>query len=233
MGMLETRLLDFERVILVSANEEYLPGGQFDITLMPYEMRLNYKLPMKKDKAAIYAYHFYSLIQRTKQVDIIYNTVIEGNKGSEMSRFVKQLIHELPKYSNSNVIEENNIAINPDLDKQNHSIEVEKSPGVMKLLKQKARSGFAATTLNKYRLCPLQYYLEEILNLGSHAVVVLGKDGLEDSKVVLTHFVHDLIEGVKEVVVSGVLGDVEDWGLQCFCHHVIPVQNFLGEYHKH
>lgn len=89
--------------------------------------------------------------------------------------------------------------------------------------------------INDYLSRPMDGVLdiEEILNLGSHAVVVLGKDGLEDGKVVLTHFVHDLIEGVKEVVVSGVLGDVEDWGLQCFCHHVIPVQNFLGEYHKH
>lgn len=189
MGMLETRLLDFERVILVSANEEYLPGGQFDITLMPYEMRLNYKLPMKKDKAAIYAYHFYSLIQRTKQVDIIYNTVIEGNKGSEMSRFVKQIIHELPKYSNRNIIRENNIAIKPDLDKQNQPIEIEKSPGVMKLLKQKAKTGFAATTLNKYRLCPLKYYLEEILNLEEQEEV---EETIEART--LGNVVHDTLE---------------------------------------
>lgn len=89
--------------------------------------------------------------------------------------------------------------------------------------------------INDYLSRPMDGVLdiEEILNLGSHAVVILGKDGLEDGKVVLTHFVHDLIEGVKEVIVSGVLGDVEDRRLQCFCHHVVPVQNFLGENHKH
>ncbi|MCF8307371.1 MAG: PD-(D/E)XK nuclease family protein [Bacteroidales bacterium] len=165
MGMLETRLLDFERVILVSANEEFLPGGQFDVTLMPYEMRLNYRLPLKKDKAAIFAYHFYSLLQRSKKVDILYNTVIEGNQGSEMSRFVKQLMHELPKYNRHTSIRNTNVAIKPHLKEQEQKIEIEKSAKVMKRLKEKADTGFAATTLNKYRLCPLKYYLEEILNL--------------------------------------------------------------------
>ena len=165
MGMLETRLLDFERVILLSANEEFLPGGQFDQTLMPYEMRLNYKLPMKKDKAAIFAHHFYSLLQRAGKVDVLYNSIIEGNKGSEMSRFVKQVLYELPKYNSSHLVRHKNMAIKPDLQKQKQTITIEKSNALMQRLREKAESGFAATTLFKYRLCPLKYYLEEIANL--------------------------------------------------------------------
>ena len=165
MGMLETRLLDFERVILISANEEFLPGNQHDITLMPYEMRKEYGLPMNKEKAAIYAHHFYSLLQRAEKVDILYNTVIEGNSGSEMSRFVKQIIHELPRYNNRINTRVTDMSIKPDLKSQNQQIVIPKSEAVIQRLRDKAESGFAPTTLNKYRLCPLKYYLEELLEL--------------------------------------------------------------------
>ncbi|MCF8231961.1 MAG: PD-(D/E)XK nuclease family protein [Bacteroidales bacterium] len=193
MGMLETRLIDFERVILISANEEFLPGGQFDVTLMPYEMRLNYHLPLKKDKAAIFAYHFYSILQRTKKVDILYNTVIEGTGGSEMSRFVKQIMHELPKYNSQTKINHTNVAIKPHLKEQEQKIEIEKSDKVMERLKEKAESGFAATTMNKYRLCPLKYYLEEILNLQEEEEV---EETIEART--LGNVVHDTLEKLFE-----------------------------------
>lgn len=189
MGVLETRLLDFERVILISANEEYLPGGNTDQTLMPYEMRLNYRLPMKKDKAAIFAHHFYSLIQRANKVDVLYNSIIEGNKGSEMSRFVKQILHELPKYNSNNVVSHNNMAIKPDLQKQKQSITVDKSNSLMQRLREKAKSGFAATTLYKYRICPLKYYLEEIANLDEREEV---EETIEART--LGNVIHDTLE---------------------------------------
>jgi len=193
MGMLEARLLDFERVILISANEEFLPGGQHDVTLMPFEMRLNYHLPMKKDKAAIYAHHFYSLMQRAGKIDIIYNSVIEGNKGSDMSRFVKQIIYELPVYSSGNIIRQKNVALKPDLERQKQEVTVEKTEAVMALLRKKAETGFAATTLNKYRICPLKYYLEEILNIEEREEV---EETIEART--LGNVMHDTLERLYE-----------------------------------
>ncbi|MCB0432019.1 MAG: PD-(D/E)XK nuclease family protein, partial [Mangrovimonas sp.] len=83
MGMLETRVLDFENVIIASVNEGFLPSGKSNNSFIPYDVKIEYGLPTYKEKDAIYAYHFYHLLQRSKNIHILYNTEVDALNGGE------------------------------------------------------------------------------------------------------------------------------------------------------
>ncbi len=92
MGILETRLLDFKHVILLSMNEEVMPASHSAHSNIPYSLRLAFGMPAKEDMDAIYAYYFYRLLQRAERVDLLFNSATGGMRTGEMSRYLHQLI---------------------------------------------------------------------------------------------------------------------------------------------
>lgn len=96
MGVLETRNLDFDHVYLLSCNEGSLPATGSQHSFLPHNIRRAYELPHSDQQDAIYAYLFYRLLQGARSATFFWNT--EGNDfgEEEMSRFLKQLIHEFP-----------------------------------------------------------------------------------------------------------------------------------------
>ncbi len=102
MGMLESRVLDFETVIISSVNEGILPSGKTNNSFIPFDVKVENNLPTYKEKDAVYAYHFYRLLQRAKNVYILYNTEVDALKGGEKSRFITQLeIEKIHKIKHS------------------------------------------------------------------------------------------------------------------------------------
>ncbi len=95
LGMLETRNIDFENIILISANEGTLPAGKTFNSFIPYNIKKAYQLPTHTEKDAIYAYHFYRLIQNASNINILYNTETNEFGSGEQSRFVTQIEHEM------------------------------------------------------------------------------------------------------------------------------------------
>ena len=91
MGILESRAIDFETVIISSLNEGILPMGNKSSTFIPFDVRIQHSLPIYKDKDTIYSYHFYRLLQRAKNIYLLYNTEPDVINGGEMSRFIRQL----------------------------------------------------------------------------------------------------------------------------------------------
>ncbi len=93
MSMLETRCLDFEKVVLFHANEGFLPAPKKTDSLIPFDLAREFGLPIYSDQDSVMAYHFFRLLQRAKEVDIYY--VIPSGKGlgggKEPSRFLRQL----------------------------------------------------------------------------------------------------------------------------------------------
>ena len=75
MGILETRLLDFKHVILLSMNEEVMPAAHSAHSNIPYSLRLAFRMPAREDMDAIYAYYFYRLLQRAEKLTL-YTTVV-------------------------------------------------------------------------------------------------------------------------------------------------------------
>ncbi len=164
MGMLETRALDFENIILLSANEGTLPSGKSYNSFIPFDIRKEFGLPTHQEHQAIYAYHFYRLLQRCSNAWLIYNTEAESLGGGEKSRFLNQIIHELPAYNEQNQISEISPAFNM-FSGTPAPIEVRKDEAILSKLREKAKNGFSSTALTRYISCSLKYYLADILKI--------------------------------------------------------------------
>lgn len=164
MGMLETRTLDFENVILLSANEDKLPSGKSYNSFIPFDLRREFGLPTHTDLQAVYAYHFYRLLQRSKNIWLIYNSEANDLGGGEKSRFISQIIRELPAYSKVNKIHELQISSSNQVSKAVIPA-IEKDEVVMERLIEVAYKGFSPTTLSQFLVCPIRFYFSTILRL--------------------------------------------------------------------
>jgi len=165
MGMLETRTLDFDNLILLSVNEDLIPSGKTTQSFIPFDIRRHFHLPTYQYKNAIYAYHFYRLIQRAKQVYLLYNTESDELGGGEKSRFVKQIQQELRTYNPNISIEEEILVTSPLKSSSFTDLKVPKTGEVAEMLMRKAETGFSPTSLNNYIQCSLKFYLQDLLGL--------------------------------------------------------------------
>lgn len=161
MGMLESRNLDFETVILTSVNEGILPSGKSNNSFIPFDVKREYGLPTYKEKDAIYTYHFYRLIQRAKNVYIIYNTEPDVLEGGEKSRLISQLLtdNSISKYVTHHIASPQ-VKISPS-----PIAEISKSPLLLKDIASFADNGFSPTSLTNYIRNPLEFYKKNILKV--------------------------------------------------------------------
>lgn len=159
MGMLESRVLDFETVIISSVNEGILPSGKTNNSFIPFDVKIENNLPTFKEKDAVYTYHFYRLLQRAKNVYILYNTEIDALKGGEKSRFITQLevegIHNI-KHS----------IISPEVPIIEQKLtEIIKTASVVEQIKTLSNKGFSPSSLTNYIRNPIDFYYEKILGI--------------------------------------------------------------------
>lgn len=165
MGMLETRVLDFERLILLSVNEGILPAKPNDSSFIPYGLRKGFGLPTHEDKDAIYAYHFFRLLQRAKEITLIYNTENDTFGSGEPSRFIAQIEAELAARNPQLKLTKETITF-PLQQEAVLPIEVPKTEALLEKLKTYAvETGFSPSALSTYLNCPLQFYYRNILKL--------------------------------------------------------------------
>ena len=161
MGVLESRVLDFDTIIITSMNEGKFPAGKSINSFIPYDVKRELGLPTFKEKDAIYTYHFYHLLQRAKNIYLIYNTESEGLDAGEKSRFITQLeVEKQPKHSLSHEIYN---AVLPETAYQ--PIVVPKSESVMLRLKEIAEKGFSPSALTSYIRNPIDFYFQKILRI--------------------------------------------------------------------
>ena len=165
MGMLETRTLDFDKLILLSANEDLLPAGKTTQSFIPFDIRRHFQLPTYKTKYSIFAYHFYRLLQRASTIHLLYNTEADELGGGEKSRFIKQILHELTTYNPSIKIEEDILVTTPPIGEMQPIIQIPKTGDVYDKLMNKAVSGISPTALNNWVQCSLKFYFKDLLGL--------------------------------------------------------------------
>ncbi|APG65662.1 hypothetical protein LPB136_09945 [Tenacibaculum todarodis] len=158
MGMLETRVLDFENVILTSVNEGVLPASATQNTFIPFDVKVEFDLPTYREKDAIFSYHFFRLIQRAKNVYILYNTEHDSFGSGEKSRFVTQL--EMLKKDFSEKIISPKVVTSPTELK-----EISKSEQTEARLKVIAESGLSPSALTNYLYNPIAFYKQKILRI--------------------------------------------------------------------
>jgi hypothetical protein len=161
MGVLESRVLDFDTVIVTSMNEGKFPAGKSQNSFIPYDVKRELGLPTFKEKDAIYTYHFYHLLQRAKNIYLLYNTESDGLDAGEKSRFITQL--EVEKQRNHNLTHEIYNAVLPET--AYTPMVIEKSDAVMARLKEIATVGFSPSALTSYIRNPIQFYFQKILRI--------------------------------------------------------------------
>lgn len=161
MGMLETRALDFETVIITAVNEGILPAGKSNNSFIPYDVKREFHLPTFKEKDNVYTYHFYRLLQRAKNIHITYNTEPDVLEGGEKSRLISQLVtDEKLKHCLTHSIATPKVVVNAP---QAHTIV--KSSKLMQRLYDLAASGFSPTSLTTYIKNPLSFYKQYVLGI--------------------------------------------------------------------
>lgn len=161
MGVLESRVLDFDTVIVTSMNEGKFPAGKSQNSFIPYDVKRELGLPTFKEKDAIYTYHFYHLLQRAKNIYLIYNTENDGLDAGERSRFITQLeVEKQPKHNLTFDI------YNPALPNTAYqSMVIPKSDAVMERLREIAVAGFSPSALTSYIRNPIDFYFQKILRI--------------------------------------------------------------------
>lgn len=163
LGMLETRNIDFKNVILLSTNEGILPAGKTFNSFIPFDIKMAYNLPTHIEKDAVYAYHFYRLIQNAEHISILYNTETNEFGSGEQSRFVTQIEHELSQFEN--IVINKQLVTYPPLNKKPVEVEVKKTQAIIDKIKERFANGISPSALIAYITCPLDFYYKYVLGV--------------------------------------------------------------------
>ncbi|MBQ0007910.1 MAG: PD-(D/E)XK nuclease family protein [bacterium] len=157
MGLLECRLLDFDNIIFVGFNDQFVPGNNnLNNSIIPYSLRKPYGLPSHEITNSIYSYNFYRMLHRCKRLDIIYTTATNEDSKTEVSRFYNQLKYIYnKKINNANEGEINHI------DQSANLFTPYFEPNATPL----SLTNISASSLKKFITCPLSFYYTYLLNI--------------------------------------------------------------------
>ena len=166
MGPLEIRVLDFERVFMLSMNDGVYPKNSLRTSLLPYSLRKAFGLPTFETQESIYAHHFYALFQNAKNIQTHYS-IREGGVGeSEKSRFLTQLHYEADQYSSLNIEEK---IISYELNSANIDVSGFRNSEekINELIEKysKGESYFSPTALGTFLECNLKFYYKYFLKI--------------------------------------------------------------------
>ena len=151
MGILETRNLDFDHVLLLSCNEGNLPRGVDDSSFIPHSIRKAYELTTVENKVSIYAYYFHRLLQRAQDVTILYNSATEDGQRGEMSRFMLQMLVESGHDITMHTLQSGQTAT------RWQPQPIAKTDSVTATM-QTVFTKLSPSAINRYMRCPLQFY---------------------------------------------------------------------------
>jgi ATP-dependent helicase/nuclease subunit B len=161
MGILESRNLHFEEVLVSSLNEGFLPKGKTTSGFINFEVKKQFGLPTFKEKDAIFTYHFYRLIDSAKKVHLIYNTEAEVLEGGEPSRFIYQLKND-PHYKHL-VREEASFLKLGSIDDSH--FEIQKTTPIIDEIRAHLKRGVSPSALSTYIKDPFNYYKKYLVGV--------------------------------------------------------------------
>ena len=157
MGVLETRNIDFDNVLLLSCNEGNMPKGVNDSSFIPYSIRKAHGLTTIDNKVAIYSYYFHRLLQRAGDITIAYNNSTDNAQSGEMSRFMLQLLVE----SGQQIDHYSLTAKNQPTPLMPKAIEKDETA----LSKLEEMSRLSPSAINTYIRCKLAFYYQYIAHI--------------------------------------------------------------------
>lgn len=196
MGILETRCLDFQNLIILGLNESKWPRKYTAPSFIPFNIRKGFGLPGIDEQDAMYGYYFYRLIQRAKNVTATYSVVKEGIGTGELSRYGYQLqydsVHK-PEMTNLDFVFANDPV---------QTIHINSSKDIVqKLLENNSENHpLSPSAINNYLHCTLKFYFRYVVNLPEPDEVKEEIDG-----VVFGNIFHDTLEELYKPFVGKVV----------------------------
>ncbi len=157
MGILESRSLDFDRVIMLSLGDDNFPSSRPDNSYIPPVLLQCFGMPTIKDKSAIWSYYFYRLTQRSSHLSLIYCNVADNSTTGEASRYLLQL-----KYSSQYNYSERSVQLPAITGQPTKEIKEEKTTEMVADLKGR---NFSPSALTKYMQCPLSFYYHYVAGI--------------------------------------------------------------------
>lgn len=155
MGMLETRNLDFDHILMLSCNEGVLPKGGSENSVIPYSIKRAFELSTSDDRTNIFAYYFYRLLKRCKDVTLVYNASSSDTSPGEMSRFLLNLIVNNPKQINQ-ISLQTNFATHTKCPKPYEATEEE----LHQYIEDRKKGGISPSAINVYMSCEKRFYYQ-------------------------------------------------------------------------
>ena len=157
MGVLETRNLDFDHILVLSSNEGKLPKGVNDSSFIPFTLRNAYGLTTVENKVAIFAYYFHSMLQRAHDITLTYNNATEDGQSGEMSRFMLQMMVESQHSIKRRTLTAGQKPLRPAYNEEQKTDEVMAVLDDIKMI--------TPTFLNTYQRCQKQFYYKYVKGL--------------------------------------------------------------------
>ena len=163
MGILETRNLDFEHVLVLSVNDDTFPGNRaVSSSFIPYNLRYAYGLPTPQHHEGVYAYYFYRLLQRAETVHLAYCSRSDDKRTGEPSRYVYQLEYESPHRPLRRAIR---LGVNLT---KTEPVSASKTGRTARILEEYLDGGgrsLSPTAFYQYVECPLRFYFRHVAGL--------------------------------------------------------------------
>ena len=202
MGVLETRNLDFEHLLVLSCNEGNMPKGVNDTSFIPYNVRKAHGLTTIDNKVSIYAYYFYRLMQRAEDITIVYNNAADVTSTGEMSRFMLQMLVEsghdierlalsLPQEAGSTTCQDEK-KTKEVMERLHKRFDKQRNP-------ERTTPMFTPSSLNIYQKCPKRFYYRYV------AEIIEPEDDTDDGKIDAPTFgniFHDAVQKIYERVIA-------------------------------
>ena len=211
MGMLETRTLDFEKLIILSVNEGTLPLTNRQHTLIPFDAMTDpqFNLPTHHHADSVMAYHFFRLLQRAKEVVLVHILPSDTYGAGEKSRFILQIEHELAKKNKNITLTYPTVKFIEGENKLQDEtrLEIYKTADILQFMEKTiAEKGIYPSHFNQYVQCSLQYYFSKIAGI-AEAEEVEEKIGVDT----FGNWIHKTFENIdKEFVDKGGVVEKED-----------------------
>ncbi|MEA5259094.1 PD-(D/E)XK nuclease family protein [Arcicella aquatica] len=220
MGMLETRTLDFEKVIILSVNEKTLPQGKRQNTLIPFDALSDpqFNLPTHNHADAVMAYHFFRLLQRAKEIVLVHVLPSDTYGAGEKSRFILQIEHELAKLNkNLNITYPTVkfIGLGESEEVEETPLLIQKTDDILAFIEEEITDkGIFPSQLNQFLDCSLKYYFTRIAGIKQEEEVE-EKIGVDT----FGNWVHKNFENIdKNFVEKG--STIEKEGLQIVLENI-------------
>ena len=175
LGLLETRAVSFDTVIVCDFNESYIPKISVKDKFLSTRLKQLANLPTQFDRESLQKYYYKRLISSSKNVFISY----VNSETNQISRFANELFEK-------NIVTDTNDSFYKHILYDNHKISYFDEDIISKI--DLTKFIWSATSFKNFLECKRRFYLQYILKINEHTISLKPK-GYE-----LGDIIHSILE---------------------------------------